>query len=158
MKGDIPYYGANGIQGYINKYIFDEDIVLLAEDGGNFDEYETKPIAQYVSGKSWVNNHAHVLINKPGYDLKYVYYSLVHKNIIPWIKGSTRSKLNQSELTEIEILMPPTLKEQEKISSFLYENDLTIKAEENYLKKLSLIKKGLMKELLTGKVRLNVKN
>ena len=61
IKGNIPYYGANGIAGYVNDFIFNEELILLAEDGGNFSEYFDKPIAQFISGKSWVNNHAHVL-------------------------------------------------------------------------------------------------
>ena len=60
IKGKYPYYGANGIQGYINDYIFDEELVLLAEDGGNFGS-KIKPIAYKINGKTWVNNHAHVL-------------------------------------------------------------------------------------------------
>ena len=59
-KGIYPYYGANGIQDYVDDYIFDDDLVLLAEDGGNFGSKD-KPIAYRVSGKCWVNNHAHVL-------------------------------------------------------------------------------------------------
>jgi type I restriction enzyme S subunit len=56
--GDIPYYGANGLQGYIDDFIFDEPLILIAEDGGRFDEYSTRPIAYRISSKSWVNNHA----------------------------------------------------------------------------------------------------
>lgn len=58
--GEYPYYGANGIQDYVADYIFDDELVLLAEDGGNFGSKE-RPIAYRVSGKCWVNNHAHVL-------------------------------------------------------------------------------------------------
>ena len=60
-NGSYPYYGANGIQDYVADYIFDDELVLLAEDGGNFGSKE-KPIAYRVSGKCWVNNHAHVLL------------------------------------------------------------------------------------------------
>ena len=59
-NGRYPYYGANGIQDYVADYIFDDELVLLAEDGGNFGS-KTRPIAYRVSGKCWVNNHAHVL-------------------------------------------------------------------------------------------------
>ena len=52
MQGNVPYYGANGIQGYINQFIFDEDLILIAEDGGNFEQYETRPIAYKISGKT----------------------------------------------------------------------------------------------------------
>jgi len=148
MKGIIPYYGANGVQGYINKHIFDEDLILLAEDGGYFSEYQTRPIAYYVSGKSWVNNHAHVLSNKVGFDLKWIFYSLVHKNILPWIKGSTRTKLNQSELRKIEIFIP-TLIEQQKIASVLSNVDSLINQTQKVIDQTQKLKKGLMQKLLT---------
>ena len=62
--GPYPYYGANGQQGTIDHFIFDEPLVLLAEDGGHFGESE-RGIAYRISGKTWVNNHAHVL-RRPG--------------------------------------------------------------------------------------------
>jgi type I restriction enzyme S subunit len=109
IKGDVPYYGANGLQGYINKAIFDEPLILLAEDGGYFDEYETRPIAYRISGPSWVNNHAHILrVKKDGeLDQDFTFYCLQHKNITPFIKGGTRAKLNQSELRGIVVPKPP---------------------------------------------------
>ena len=58
-KGKYPYYGANGIQDYVDDYIFDGEYILLAEDGGHFDEFASKPIAQFICGRVWVNNHAH---------------------------------------------------------------------------------------------------
>ena len=60
ISGPYPYYGANGQQGWIDDFLFDEPLVLLAEDGGHFGS-ETKPIAYKIQGKTWVNNHAHVL-------------------------------------------------------------------------------------------------
>ena len=87
MQGYIPYYGANGIVDYIDSYIFDENLILLAEDGGNFEEWKIKPIAYKISGKSWVNNHAHVLKNKIGYSLEYIFYKLEHKDITFYISG-----------------------------------------------------------------------
>lgn len=66
-----PYYGANGIQDYVDDFIFDDELVLLAEDGGNFGS-KTRPIAYRVSGKCWVNNHAHVLKPKAGLDVDYL--------------------------------------------------------------------------------------
>ena len=75
-EGKYPYYGANGIQDYVNDYIFDDELVLLAEDGGNFGSKE-KPIAYRVSGKCWVNNHAHVLKPKEEIDVDYLCYSLI---------------------------------------------------------------------------------
>ena len=69
--GDYPYYGANGLQDYVADYIFDDELVLLAEDGGNFGSKE-RPIAYRVSGKCWVNNHAHVLKAKPNMHVDYL--------------------------------------------------------------------------------------
>lgn len=106
-KGDVPYYGANGQVGTIDDFIFDEDLVLIAEDGGNFNEYKTRPIAYKISGKSWVNNHAHVLKPKEGkLHLDWLYYNLVHRDITKFIIGSTRAKLNKSELMKIPFYCP----------------------------------------------------
>lgn len=148
MQGNIPYYGANGIQGYINKYIFDEDLILLAEDGGYFEEYFSRPIAYKVSGKSWVNNHAHILRIKNDFDYNYVFYSLVHKNILPFIKGGTRSKLNQLELRAIEFIAP-LLPEQQRIAEILTTVDNAIEKTEALIEKYKNIKQGMMQDLLT---------
>jgi type I restriction enzyme, S subunit len=107
IKGDVPYYGANGPVDSINKHIFDEDLVLIAEDGGNFKEFYSKEIAYRVSGKSWVNNHAHVLsVKNKLINTEWLLYSLMHKNILKSIIGTTRLKLNKSELENIEIWVP----------------------------------------------------
>ena len=148
IQGNIPYYGANGIQGYVNDYIFDEELILLAEDGGYFEEYKTRPITQYVIGKCWVNNHAHVLSAKNNNSLKWIFYSLVHKNITPYINGSTRTKLNQSDLRQVSILIPP-IKEQQKISTILSNVDNLITNTQKIINQTKFIKKGLMQKLLT---------
>src|SRR3989344_605667 len=105
--GNIPYYGANGQAGWIDKYIFDEELVLLAEDGGNFLD-KSKEVAYLITGKSWVNNHAHVLRGKNGILLnKYLYFFLNTIKYNQYVSGSTRLKLNQSEMKKIPILLPP---------------------------------------------------
>ena len=148
IKGNIPYCGANGIQGYISEYIFDEDLILLAEDGGNFDEYQTRPIAYRISGKSWVNNHAHVLRSKEGYDFSFVFYSLQHKNLIPFIKGGTRAKLNQAELREITIWDAP-LPIQQRIGEIIETIDNQIDATQALIDKYTAIKQGMMADLFS---------
>jgi type I restriction enzyme S subunit len=155
MKGQYPYCGANGLLDGINNFIFDDDLILMAEDGGHFEEYKTKPIAYLVSGKCWVNNHAHVLRAKKGWSRKWVFYSVVHKNIIAYIGGGTRSKLNQKELRAISIPAPSFL-EQRKIAEILSAVDEDIEREVDNRKKLEIIKKGLMQVLLTGKKRVKV--
>ncbi len=77
--GTVPYYGAGGIQGYIDEYLFDEELVLLLEDGDAFDDFQVKSIAQYITGKSWVNNHAHVLRAKD--NAYFLFASLEHKDM-----------------------------------------------------------------------------
>ncbi len=91
ISGPYPYYGANGIQDYIADYIFDDELVLLAEDGGNFGSKE-KPIAYRVSGKCWVNNHAHVLKPLPNIDVDYLCYSLMFYDVSSIVNGATRQK------------------------------------------------------------------
>lgn len=154
MKGDYPYCGANGVLDYINQYIIDDDIILIAEDGGHFDEYMNKPIAYRISGKCWVNNHAHILKAKEHICQDFIFYSLVHKNILEYLSGGTRAKLNKSELFKIEIYIPNSLSEQKAIAQILSDMDLEIEALEKKLEKYKLIKDGMMEQLLTGKVRL----
>ena len=101
-EGKYPYYGANGIQDYIADYIFDDELVLLAEDGGNFGSKE-RPIAYRVSGKCWVNNHAHVLKPKEGLNVDYLCYSLMFYKVDGMINGATRQKLTQSAMRKMQI-------------------------------------------------------
>lgn len=146
--GGIPYYGANGQQGTIDDFIFNEDLVLLAEDGGNFEQYYSRPISYIIRGKSWVNNHAHVLKARAITTTEFVHYSLVHKNILGYINGGTRSKLNQADLRVIPINLPP-LDEQKKISEILVSVDKVIELTDIEIGKLQNLKKGMMQDLLT---------
>jgi type I restriction enzyme S subunit len=115
--GPYPYFGANGQQGTIDDYIFDEPLVLLAEDGGHFDEPE-RGIAYRISGKTWVNNHAHVLRPKSNIDLAYLCRVLEHYDVTPFVTGTTRGKLTQAGASEIPIPLPP-LEEQRRIAEIL---------------------------------------
>lgn len=112
-EGEYPYYGANGIQDYVADYIFDDELVLLAEDGGNFGSKE-KPIAYRVSGKCWVNNHAHVLKPKVGLNVDYLCYSLMFYKVDGMINGATRQKLTQAAMCKMKIPLR-TLEEQSHI-------------------------------------------
>ena len=147
-QGIYPYYGANGIQGYIDDFIFEGEHVLLAEDGGYFDEWDSRPISYLVTGRFWVNNHAHILRARPGHETRYVHYSLVHKNILRHINGGTRAKLNQSDMREIPYLTPP-LPEQQKIAAILSSVDDVIEKTRAQIDKLKNLKTGMMQELLT---------
>ncbi len=93
MQGEIPYYGANGVVDHVAEWLFDQPLVLMAEDGGYFDEYATRHIAYLVDGKCWVNNHAHVLAARSGFSREWLFYNLVHRDIRPYINSGTRTKL-----------------------------------------------------------------
>ena len=146
MKGDIPYYGANGIVDYVNDYIFDEELVLLAEDGGNFNDFSSKPIAQKISGKAWVNNHAHILKAKNIIATDFLFYSLVHKDIRRYIVGGSRAKLNKSDLLSIKTILPP-LEEQTKIANFLSSIDNKIEQVGKQLDESKQFKKALLQQM-----------
>ena len=115
--GDYPYYGANGQQGTIDGFIFDEPLVLLAEDGGHFGEPE-RGIAYRISGKTWVNNHAHVLRPTSGIDLAYLCRVLENYDVTPFVTGTTRGKLTKAGASEIVIPLPP-IAEQRRIAELL---------------------------------------
>ena len=133
-EGEYPYYGANGIQDYVAGYIFDDELVLLAEDGGNFGSKE-KPIAYRVSGKCWVNNHAHVLKPKAGLNVDYLCYSLMFYKVDGMVNGATRQKLTQSAMRKMQI--PSRCMEEQK--HIVDELNRIIKIKEQRQQELQLL-------------------
>ena len=115
--GPYPYYGANGQQGWIDNFLFDEPLVLLAEDGGHFDNPE-RGVAYLVNGKTWVNNHAHVLRPSNEIDVKFLCRVLENYDLSPFITGTTRGKLTKGGAAEIPVPVPP-LEEQRRIAAIL---------------------------------------
>ncbi len=116
IQDQFPYWGAAGVVDYIDKWLFDEPLVLLGEDGAPFFE-PYKDVAFYVQGKIWVNNHAHVL-RATKVDPRYLAYSLNAVDFLPYINGSTRDKLTQAEMNSIQIPYP-IITEQHAIAAFL---------------------------------------
>ncbi|MEO0080735.1 MAG: restriction endonuclease subunit S [candidate division WOR-3 bacterium] len=116
-----PYYGANGQVGWIDGYLFDEPLILLAEDGGFFGSAD-RPIAYAVAGKYWVNNHAHVLRPRPdSIDFAYCLLAIrIRPDVGDMVAGATRAKLNQKVAAEIVLPLPP-LSEQRRIAGMLNE-------------------------------------
>ena len=145
QPGPYPYYGANGIQDYVADYIFDDELVLLAEDGGNFGSKD-KPIAYLVSGKCWINNHAHVLKPKEGLDVNYLCYSLMFYDVTGLVNGATRQKLTQADMRKMEIPFPP-LDEQRKIAAVLDKVSDLIAKRRRQLEKLDEMVKSRFIEL-----------
>ena len=123
-KGEIPYYGANGQQDFVADFIFDEELLLLAEDGGSWG-YKQK-CSYVIDGKSWVNNHAHVLrMKKDMINIKLLMYWFNLTDLNKYISGTTRGKLNQGVMKKIKIYLPilpngtPDLEKQKQIVAIL---------------------------------------
>lgn len=153
-RGPFPYCGANGVLDYIDDFMIDDDVVLLAEDGGNFDQWRTRPIAYRMKGKIWVNNHAHVLKAREPGCTGFLFYALQHKDITSLISSGTRSKLTRAELVRIKFAIPGSIGEQRLISDALTTVDDLIASLERLIGKKQAIKHGMMQQLLTGKTRL----
>ena len=154
MQGSIPYYGASGIIDWVNEFIFEDELILVGEDGANLIS-RSQPLAFRVSGKCWVNNHAHVLRAKSCGNVNYLTLYMENINYIPYITGSAQPKLNQDMLAGIPVKLP-SLIEQARLSEGIAgpENKMSI-AKKN-LRSLQYLKKALMQDLLTGKVRVKV--
>ena len=106
--GSVPYYGANGQVGTIDREIFDEPLVLFAEDGGQFDQWRTKAVAYRIDGPSWVNNHAHVL-RADAVPTGWLYFNLRNFDFTRFVVGTTRTKLNRSALERLTVGIPEDL-------------------------------------------------
>ena len=123
VPGSVPYYGANGIQDFVEGYTHDGENVLIAEDGAN--DFKNYPV-RYVIGKIWVNNHAHVLRGKQGkLDNLFFSFSLNQVDFESILVGGSRAKLNAETMMDISITVPE-MKEQLRIGQLLYHVDTLI--------------------------------
>lgn len=155
ISGSTPYYGANGIQDYVEGFTHKGEFVLIAEDGAN--DLINYPVS-YVNGEIWVNNHAHVVQGKENVlDNRFLAYRLNSTNITSYLVGGTRAKLNGSTLKIIQIIIPKSTTEQTAIAQLLSDMDAEIEALECRLKKTQSLKQGMMQALLSGKIRLLLK-
>lgn len=144
IPGSTPYYGANGIQDYVEGFTHDGEFVLIAEDGAN--DLNDYPV-HYVNGKVWVNNHAHVIQAIEGIsDNRFLKYSFKTLNIEPYLVGGSRAKLNANIMMNL-IINTPTIKEQEEIGNFFNQLDKLITLHQRKLQKLEDIKKAYLNEM-----------
>lgn len=144
VAGETPYYGANGIQDYVEGFTHNGEFVLVAEDGAN--DLQNYPV-QYVDGKVWVNNHAHVLQAKEErVDNKFLTNALKHTNIEPYLVGGGRAKLNADVMMKINFKVP-TLPEQVQIGKFFDNLDHLIALHQRKLAKLKELKQGYLQKL-----------
>jgi type I restriction enzyme S subunit len=149
--GKYPYYGAASIMDYIDDYIFHGIYVLVGEDGSVIDD-DGYPVIQYVWGKFWANNHAHVLQGKNGISTEHVMLSLMHTVISPYVTGAVQPKLNQRNLKVIPFVIPQ--KEVSKVFNNLISglySKYRVNGEEQ--KTLAELRDTLLPKLMRGELR-----
>ncbi len=151
VKGEIPYYGATGIMDYVNNYIFDGDYVLMAEDGSVMTEKGT-PILQRISGKNWVNNHAHVLEPIKNHSCKLLMMLLKDVSVMKIKTGSIQMKINQENMNKIVVPAIPLelLFEINQKLEVIDKQQLNL-IEEN--KQLTQLRDWLLPMLMNGQVK-----
>ncbi len=144
VHGTTPYYGANGIQDYVEGFTHDGEFVLVAEDGAN--DLKNYPV-KCVNGRIWVNNHAHVLQGKVGIaDNSFLAFAISQSDIESLLVGGGRAKLNAETLMSIEFRLP-CLQEQYRIGEYLTQLDHLITLHQRELEKLKNIKKSCLENM-----------
>ena len=154
-SGEYPYYGASGIVDYVADYIFDEDTLLVSEDGANLLARST-PIAFSVSGKYWVNNHAHILKFTNMATQRFVEFYLESIKLDEYITGAAQPKLNQKALNAIPIPISKNISEQEevvdRIESLTTETNRLESLYQQKLDALDALKKSLLHHAFSGQL------
>ena len=154
VAGKYPYYGASGIVDYVDSFLFEEDLLLVSEDGANL-LARTYPIAFIATGKYWVNNHAHVLRFESRSMQKFVEYYLNSISLAPYVSGMAQPKLNQKALNSISI---PTVSERtafEVVEKLKYLEDEVLRLKLCYEKKINALdelKKSILQKAFTGEL------
>jgi len=153
--GSYPYYGASGIVDYVADYIFEGDALLVSEDGANLLMRST-PIAFSVSGKYWVNNHAHILKFENMATQRFVEFYLESLKLDEYIRGAAQPKLTQKALNSIPIPIPTTFEEQtrivENLDSLYKETQRFSSIYERKLAALDELKKSLLHQAFAGEL------
>jgi type I restriction enzyme S subunit len=152
--GEVPYYGANGRVGWIDEYLFDEPLVLVVEDE-TFVGREI-PFSYLIRGKSWVNNHAHILRAIEGLKIEFLNYSLAYYPFTPLTTGSTgRRKLTQKALAEAPYALPP-MTEQERIVSeierLLSVDDAMLQSVKTNTTRIERLRQSVLTSAFTGQL------
>ena len=138
-----PYYGANGQVDTINQYLMDCTALCLAEDCGAYGAGEAS--SYIVSGKCWVNNHAHVIIPKECCDLHYANAFFKILDMTPYVSGSTRLKLTQGKMKEIPVVLP-SIGEQMKFAAIVEQSDKSKFELKQAINSLDIMQKGFLNE------------
>jgi type I restriction enzyme S subunit len=145
VPGPYPYYGASGIVDYIDGYLFDEELILLSEDGANITD-RNYPVCFLAFGKYWVNNHAHVLRIKQGNENNFICNSLERKDYTQYNTGMAMPKLNKETCKKIPILCP-VFEEQKKIGDYFRGLDHLITLHQRKCDELKNMKKYMLQNM-----------
>jgi type I restriction enzyme, S subunit len=148
--GPYPYCGANGVVDHIDDFRYDGEYLLIAEDGGYWGPND--PSAYAMSGKFWVNNHAHVLTSDGGLDQTFLRYALIHTDIRPWVTGTTRGKLTTAALKQVRIPMPPVDKQLE-IAALATSIEVARESVLDEKMRLENLRAALLSSLVSGERR-----
>lgn len=150
MDKIYPYYGATSCMDYVDDFIFDGIYTLIGEDGSVVKE-NGLPYMQYVWGKMWVNNHAHILQGKNGYSTEMIHALLSITNIKFLVTGAVQAKLSQGNMQKILVAIPPknVLDEIRPVIDNLYSK-IRINTDEN--SRLSLLRDTLLPRLISGEL------
>ena len=154
MEKKYPYYGAATLMDYVDNYIFEGVHVLLGEDGTVMDE-KGYPILQYVWGKFWVNNHAHVLKGKGAFSDEYLYILLKNTNVASIVTGAVQLKINQNNLTGLKIIIPPedVVKQYNDVVKDIFA---CFRSNTDEIKILTSLRDTLLPKLMSGEIRVPV--
>ena len=150
MEKIYPYYGAASLMDYVDDYIFDGIYLLIGEDGTVIDD-KGFPILQYVWGKFWVNNHAHIVKGKNGFNVDSLYLLLSQTNIQSIVTGAVQAKVNQSNLKSIEIIIPP-VEVMKKFNDLIKPFFDTIRSNHDEIKKIQKLRDILLPKLMSGEI------
>ena len=150
-QGPYPYYGAAGVMDYVDDFLFDGVYVLTGEDGSvvNTDGH---PVVQYVWGKFWVNNHAHVLRGRNGFSAEHLYLLLRQANITAFVTGAVQPKLNQKNLKAIPIVLPDR-SVCRAFSGLVQRLFAKVRSNTDETESLAALRDTLLPRLLSGEVR-----
>lgn len=144
-SGPYPYYGASGIVDYVDGYLFDEELVLLSEDGANITD-RNYPVCFLASGKYWVNNHAHVLRTKKENENNFICNSLERKDYTQYNTGMAMPKLNKETCRKIPVLCP-AFEEQQKIGDYFRSLDHLITLHQRKCDGVKSLKKYMLQKM-----------
>lgn len=153
MDKIYPYYGATRLMDYVDNYLFDGIYLLLGEDGTVIDQ-EGYPILQYVWGKFWVNNHAHILVGRNGFTVESLYVLLKTTNVSSIVTGAVQLKINQANLKSVEVYIP-SAEELENFNSTIDPIFERLRNSTNEIEALTKLRDSLLPKLMSGEISLS---